>query len=634
MPEPRSVVITGASRGLGLASATHLYELGWRVVGAMRSPDVGLERLRAATGAAADDPRLLGVRLDLDDPASIAAAAKAIEEAVGAPDVLVHNAGIAAVGSRRGHAARASGSRSSRTNLFGPVALTKALLPSMRAAGRGRIVVVSSQGGIRGMPSISAYSASKGALERWAEALAEEIAPFGLGVTILVSGTFKTDILTEQTPDYGDYGGPYAAHYAGIQRTGGFVVRLASPPERFARALARALDERAPFARHAVGLDARLLLLGNRLLPGWLLHQLVRLAMGLPRHGALAGEQRDELRAPHAKPGEPHMSLFDAFRFDGKRVLVVGGATGMGAAAAELALDAGADVVVMDYAPVKLTRRQGHPPEPRGEGVDRRRRRRVRRAGARPARVRRRRRRTPGIERINFIGHRHLIDRMLAEGMLGRGARDRLHLVGGRSRLGEEPRACSRSCSRRPTSTSAVAWVQEQEHGQLLLDEAGGLRLRGQPGVPDAEARHPHQRDLPRADRHAAGAGEQGRVARASGPTTARSSGSRPSTPMEQAYPLLFLCSDAASGISGVTLITDAGYMMLGDHRILPQRHDDGQGPDGPDLRRACVGYCCGRVDHAGYAFRTDRPDLRIGASIRSGGTWSFEEQGTRSCLN
>src|SRR5438093_12908215 len=98
VPEPRSVVITGASRGLGLASAVHLYRLGWRVVAAMRSPDVGLERLRAATGAGADDPRLIGVRLDLDDSSSIIAAAKAIEEAVGAPDALVHNAGIAAVG--------------------------------------------------------------------------------------------------------------------------------------------------------------------------------------------------------------------------------------------------------------------------------------------------------------------------------------------------------------------------------------------------------------------------------------------------------------------------------------------------------------------------------------------------------
>jgi len=290
--EPRSVVITGASRGLGLASATHLYKLGWRVIGAMRSPDVGLERLRAATGAAAADPRLVGVRLDLDDPASITAAAKAIEDTVGAPDALVHNAGVAAVGCAEEMPFEVW-ERLFRTNLFGPVRLTKELLPCMRAAGRGRIVVVSSQGGIRGMPSISAYSAAKGALERWAEALAEEIAPFGLGVTILVAGMFKTDILTEQTPHVGDLNGAYATHYAGIERTGRSMVHyLANPPERFASALARVLDQRAPFARHAVGLDARLLLFGGRLLPGRLLHHAIRWAMRLPRHGALPSRLR------------------------------------------------------------------------------------------------------------------------------------------------------------------------------------------------------------------------------------------------------------------------------------------------------------------------------------------------------
>lgn len=282
-------MVTGASRGLGAASAAHLYEQGWRVVGAMRSPEAGLERLRAATGAGRDDPRLAGVRLDLADPASVACAAKAIEQAVGAPDVLVHNAGIAAAGSVEDMPASAW-EQIFATNLFGPVALTKALLPSMRAAGRGRIVVVSSQGGVRGMPSISAYSASKGALERWAESLAQEVAPFGLGVTILVSGTFDTDILTEQTPDHGDHDGPYAGQYAGIRRTGESMVRrLAGPPERFARALGRAVDERAPFVRRPVGLDAALLLLGARLLPARLLHHAVRLAMGLPRHGAVRG---------------------------------------------------------------------------------------------------------------------------------------------------------------------------------------------------------------------------------------------------------------------------------------------------------------------------------------------------------
>jgi NAD(P)-dependent dehydrogenase (short-subunit alcohol dehydrogenase family) len=289
MPETRSVVVTGASRGLGLASAAHLYLKGWRVVGAMRSPDVGLERLQAATEAAANDPRLVGVRLDLDDSASIAAAAKEVETAVGAPDALVHNAGVAAFGSVEDLPAQ-TWEQMFSTNLFGPVALTRALLPAMRAAGRGRIVVVSSQGGVRGMPGISAYSASKGALERWAESLAGEVAPFGLGVTVLVSGTFDTDILTEQTPDHGDYDGPYAALYAGIRRTGDRMVRgLARPPEHFARGLARALDDRAPFTRHALGLDAHLLLLGVRFLPGGLLHRVVRLAMRLPRPGSLRG---------------------------------------------------------------------------------------------------------------------------------------------------------------------------------------------------------------------------------------------------------------------------------------------------------------------------------------------------------
>src|SRR5499426_178587 len=288
MREPRSVVITGASRGLGLASAAHLYKLGWRVVAAMRSPDAGLERLRAATRAGFGDPRLIGVRLDLDDPASIHAGAKVIEEAVGAPDALVHNAGIAAVGCVEEMPFDAW-ERLFRTNLFGAVRLTQELLPSMRAAGRGRIVVISSQGGVRGMPSISAYSAAKGALERWAEALAEEVAPFGLGVTILVAGMFETDILTELTPHYGNLTGPYATHYAGIERTGRSMMRLANPPERFGPALARALDERAPFARHTVGIDARMLLVGSRLLPGWLLHHAVRWAMRLPRHGEQHG---------------------------------------------------------------------------------------------------------------------------------------------------------------------------------------------------------------------------------------------------------------------------------------------------------------------------------------------------------
>ncbi|MCV7260102.1 SDR family oxidoreductase [Mycobacterium shimoidei] len=296
MGEPRTVVITGASRGLGLASAAHLYKHGWRVVAAMRSPESGLDALRAKTGAQHDDPRLIGIPLDLTDSASVTAAAKAILEAVGAPHALVHNAGIAAAGMLE-ETPMDLWERMFATHVFGPVSLTKALLGSMRAAGRGRIVVLSSQGGVRGMPAIAAYSAAKGALERWAESLAGEVAPFGLSVTVVVTGTFDTDIITDAGAlDYRDFGGPYAAHHTKIDRRGRAAMGLlARPPERFARGLAKALEDRAPFARRAVGVDARMLLVANRLLSSKALHRVTRLAMGIPRPGAL---RPPESRAP------------------------------------------------------------------------------------------------------------------------------------------------------------------------------------------------------------------------------------------------------------------------------------------------------------------------------------------------
>ena len=136
MTEPRTVVITGAARGLGLASAARLYREGWRVVAAMRTPDRGMPLLREATGASEDDDRLIGVQLDLMDSASISAAAKAIEERVGAPYALVHNAGISAAGMVE-ETDIDLWQRMFATHVMGPVALTQALLPSMRAAGRG-----------------------------------------------------------------------------------------------------------------------------------------------------------------------------------------------------------------------------------------------------------------------------------------------------------------------------------------------------------------------------------------------------------------------------------------------------------------------------------------------------------------
>lgn len=291
MAEPRSVVITGASRGLGFASALRMYREGWRVVAAMRTPDQGMPLLRRAirdsTGQDPDDDRLIGVQLDLTDSASVAAAAKAIEEAVGAPYAIVHNAGISAAGMVE-ETDTALWQRMFATSVLGPVALTQALLPSMRAAGRGRIVLVSSAAGVRGQPGTAPYSAAKGALERWGESLAGEIAPFGLGVTVLVAGTYDTEIITDAgTTDDRNFSGPYARLHTTMNTRGRLAVSFARRPERFTDGLCKALDDRAPFRRRGVGPDASVLLAANRILPASGMHHLSRVVLGIPRQGSM-----------------------------------------------------------------------------------------------------------------------------------------------------------------------------------------------------------------------------------------------------------------------------------------------------------------------------------------------------------
>lgn len=290
MAEPRTVVITGASRGLGFASAVRLYREGWRVVAAMRTPDRGMPLLRQAIqdqGLSTDDERLIGVQLDLTDNASIAAAAKAIEEAVGAPYALVHNAGISAAGMVE-ETDMALWQRMFATSVLGPVALTQALLPSMRAAGAGRIVLVSSAAGVRGQPATAPYSAAKGALERWGESMACEIAPFGLGVTVVVAGTYDTEIITDAgTTDDRNFEGPYARLHNTMNSRGRFAMKMARPPERFTDGLLKALEDRAPFRRRGIGPDASILLAANRILPAPGMHHLSRTVLGIPRQGSM-----------------------------------------------------------------------------------------------------------------------------------------------------------------------------------------------------------------------------------------------------------------------------------------------------------------------------------------------------------
>ena len=245
-----------------------------------------------------------------------------ILDAVGAPDGVVHNAGVAGVGCVEEMPLKVM-EEMLATNFMGPIRLTRELLPAMRTAGHGRIVVVSSESGLRGMPGISSYGASKGALERWSESLAGEIAPFGLGVTVLVTGTFKTDIL-EQTHNWKDPEGPYARLHEQLESKQDLVLRLAPSPDSFAPSVERALDEHKPFERHAVGLDAKAMLYGGKVIPGRFMAWVATRALGLPRPGSLrltptsrlvvtpqdednpTGSASREATAPHPDERSPH----------------------------------------------------------------------------------------------------------------------------------------------------------------------------------------------------------------------------------------------------------------------------------------------------------------------------------------
>lgn len=256
------------------------------------------------------------------------------------------------------------------------------------------------------------------------------------------------------------------------------------------------------------------------------------------------------------------MSPFDAFRFDGKRVLVVGGATGMGAAAAELALDAGAEVVVMDYADVtldgvtaielNLADRESIDAAiaELGGPVDAH----LACAGVADG--------TPGLERINFVGHRYMIDKMLEADLLPKGSS--IGFISSAAGLGWESNLDKiKEVLAISDWDEGVAWCQENGYADYfhtkqiicayVASSAHELLKRGV----RINAICPGPTDTPLAK-----ANEE--MWLGFGSDWRDEVGIDASTPLEQAYPLLFLCSSAAVAINGITLITDEGYMMSG----------------------------------------------------------------------
>ena len=241
-------LVTGAGGGLGRAIAQSAAAAGDTVVAAVRRPE------SVADLVAAYPERVDPLRLDIADISAIDGVVADVIARHGQVDVLVNNAGRSLVG-----AAEETTQDDLRSlfdvHFFGPVALARAVLPLMRERGSGAIVQMSSMGGRLSFPGVSAYSASKFALEGWSEALHAEVAPLGITVLIVEPGNFRTGLLTAS-----DYSAELPAYAAtvGVTRkmTRDNDGRQIGDPAKAATAIRTALDARQPPLRLVLGADA------------------------------------------------------------------------------------------------------------------------------------------------------------------------------------------------------------------------------------------------------------------------------------------------------------------------------------------------------------------------------------------
>lgn len=184
-----SWLITGVSQGLGRALATEVLSRGEPAVATVRN-EQSVSDLKDRYGEL-----LTVVTADLREPDAVAKVVRVAAERFGAPDVLVNNAGRAIVGAAE-EVSLGELRELVELNFFAAAALTRAVLPEMRERGSGTIIQLSSQGGRRSFPGVGAYSAGKFALEGWSEALAGEVAPFGIRVMLVEPSRFRTGFNT------------------------------------------------------------------------------------------------------------------------------------------------------------------------------------------------------------------------------------------------------------------------------------------------------------------------------------------------------------------------------------------------------------------------------------------------------
>ncbi|NYI07347.1 SDR family oxidoreductase [Allostreptomyces psammosilenae] len=238
--------ITGASRGLGRAFTQAALERGDRVAATVRAPGA-LKDL-----AERHPDSLLALRLDVTDRAACFAAVNAAHAEFGRLDVVVNNAGYGLFGTVEAVTEEAARAQMD-TNFFGALWVTQAALPHLRAQGAGHIVQVSSVAGIATFPLLSVYHASKWALEGMSETLAQEVATFGIRVTLLEPGPFRTDWAGDsahRVEDIAAYDEPLAPFRTAYAADAG---REPGDPARAAAALLTLVDAPEPPLRVLMG---------------------------------------------------------------------------------------------------------------------------------------------------------------------------------------------------------------------------------------------------------------------------------------------------------------------------------------------------------------------------------------------
>jgi short-subunit dehydrogenase len=279
-----TILITGATAGIGRHAALHLARKGHRVIATGRREDA----LAALSEEAKEKGGIVEtIQLDVTDPASIAAAKAKVDELTQGRglDALVNNAGYGLVGPLS-EIDDAELRAQFDTNVFGLMAMTRAFVPQMRARGKGRVVNVGSMGGRVTFPFMGAYHATKYALEAISDALRNELAPFGIGVSLIEPGVIKTEFTDRAMGELSRYdvpGSPYAPIFSRANEMRAKFDATGVGPEVTSEAIEHAIVARRPRARYLVPFRVNFFLAFFKMMPTRWIDAILRGLSGLTR---------------------------------------------------------------------------------------------------------------------------------------------------------------------------------------------------------------------------------------------------------------------------------------------------------------------------------------------------------------